>query len=287
MPSTNSIAASAVTVPPAAEAPAAGGLTRRVVSALVLAGFGVFSIEAGGGLFYSTVLLVASFLVWEWARFADRSAIRAGVAGASLLVALAVVGLTLSPFSLAFGLVVALAVVWLAAGLIAVPSGRWIALGVLYVGAWAVAALWLRADPTGGREAVFWVVAVCVATDTGAYFVGRALRGPKLAPRLSPNKTWAGCVGGLLCAGAVGYVAAPYMRMSDAFLLTAASVAVSFAAQVGDLVESAAKRRHGVKNSGSLVPGHGGLFDRFDSIIGATLAVAVACLFIGRSVILW
>ncbi|MHB1217609.1 MAG: phosphatidate cytidylyltransferase [Alphaproteobacteria bacterium] len=286
MPSTNSIAVSAVTVPPAAEAPGAGGLARRAASALVLAGFGALSIEAGGVLFYSVVLLVASLLVWEWARLADRSTARAGAAGASLLVALAV-GLTLSPFSLAFGLVVAVAVVWLAVGLIAVPSGRWTALGIFYVGAWAVAALWLRADPTGGREAVFWLVGVCIATDTGAYFIGRALRGPKLAPRLSPNKTWAGCIGGLLCAGAVGYVAAPYMRMSGAVLLAVASVGVSIAAQAGDLLESAAKRRHGVKNSGNLIPGHGGLFDRFDSIIGATLAVAAACLFIGRSVILW
>ena len=286
MPSTNSIAVSAVTVPPAAEAPAAGGLARRVASALVLAGFGALSIAAGGVLFYSAVLLVASLLVWEWARLADRSAVRAGIAGASLFVALAA-GLALSPFSLAFGLVVAVAVAWLAIGLIGTPFGRWIAMGVLYVGAWAVAALWLRSDPTGGREAVFWLVAVCVVTDTGAYFAGRALGGPKLAPRLSPNKTWAGCVGGLLCAGVLGYAAAPYMRMSDALLLAAASVGVSVAAQVGDLVESAAKRRYGVKNSGFLVPGHGGLFDRFDSIVGATLAVAVACLFIGRSVILW
>lgn len=286
MPSTNSIAVSAVTVPPEAEAPGAGSLARRAVSALVLAGFGALSIEAGGILFYSSVLLVASLLVWEWARLADRSSMRAGVAGASLLVALAI-GLTLSPYSLVFGLIVALAVTWFAIGLIAVPTGRWIALGVLYVGAWAVAALWLRADPTGGRETVFWLVAVCVATDTGAYFIGRALRGPKLMPRLSPNKTWAGCIGGLLSAGLVGYVAAPYMRVSDAALLAAASVGISVAAQVGDLLESAAKRRYGVKNSGSLIPGHGGLFDRFDSIVCATLAVAVACLFIGRSVSLW
>jgi phosphatidate cytidylyltransferase len=257
-----------------------------VASALVLAGFGALSIEAGGVLFYSAVLLVASLLVWEWARLADRSAARAGAAGVSLLVALAV-GLTLSPLSLAFGLVVAVAVVWLAIGLIGVPSGRWTALGIIYVGAWAVAALWLRADPTGGRETVFWLIGVCIATDTGAYFIGRALRGPKLAPRFSPSKTWAGCIGGLLCAGIVGYVAAPYMRAADAFLLATASVGVSVTAQVGDLVESAAKRRYGVKNSGSLVPGHGGLFDRFDSIVGATLAVAAACLFIGRSVILW
>lgn len=286
MPFTNSIAASAVTVPPEAKAPGAGGLARRVASALVLAGFGALSVEAGGVLFYSAVLLVASILVWEWARLADWSATRAGVAGGSLLVVLAV-GLTLSPFSLAFGLVVAVAVGWLAIGLIAIPSGRWISLGILYVGAWAVAALWLRSDPTGGREAVFWLLAVCVATDTGAYFIGRALGGPKLLPRISPNKTWAGCLGGLLCAGIVGYLAAPYMRMSDALMLAAASVGVSVAAQLGDLVESAAKRRFGAKNSGSLVPGHGGLFDRFDSIVGATLAVAVACLFIGRSVILW
>ncbi len=273
-------------MPPEAEAPEAGSLGRRAVSALVLAGIGVLAIGAGGILFNVAVLVVAALLVWEWARLGDHSALRAGVAGLSILVALAV-GLMVSPLSIAFGLVVAVSVVWLAARLIAVPSGGWIALGILYVGAWAVAVLWLRAEPTGGREAVFWLVAVCVATDTGAYFIGRLLGGPKLAPRLSPKKTWAGCIGGLLCAGILGYLAAPYMRASDAALLAAASVGVSVAAQLGDLLESAAKRRYGVKNSGSLIPGHGGLFDRFDSIIGATLAVAVACLFVGRSVILW
>ena len=280
------IAVSAVTVPPEVEAPEAGSLGRRAVSALVLAGVGVLAISAGGILFDAAVLLVAALLVWEWARLADRSAVRPGAAGVSLLVALAI-GLALSPSSIAFGLVVALAVIWLGTSLIAAPSGGWISLGVLYVGAWAVAVFWLRADPTGGREAVFWLVSVCVATDSGAYFIGRILGGPKLAPRLSPKKTWAGCIGGLLCAGVLGYVAAPYMRMSDAALLAAASVGISIAAQLGDLLESAAKRRYGAKNSGSLIPGHGGLFDRFDSIIGATLAVAVACLFVGRSVIFW
>jgi phosphatidate cytidylyltransferase len=85
----------------------------------------------------------------------------------------------------------------------------------------------------------------------------------------------------------LGYLAAPYMRVSDAVLLAGASVVVSVAAQVGDLLESAAKRRYGAKDSGRLIPGHGGLFDRFDSIVGATLAVAAACLFVGRGVILW
>jgi phosphatidate cytidylyltransferase len=203
-----------------------------------------------------------------------------------LLVTLAV-GLAVNPPSLGFGLVVAVAVIWFVVGLVVLPSGRWIALGVFYVGAWATAALWLRANPAGGREVVFWVVAVCIATDTGAYFVGRALRGPKLAPRLSPGKTWTGCLGGLLCAGLIGYLAAPFLRMSDAYLLMAASVGVSVAAQLGDLAESTAKRRYGAKDSGNLVPGHGGLFDRFDSIVGATLAVAIACLLVGRSVVLW
>lgn len=286
MPSKSFSAVSAVTVPPAAEAPGTESLARRVASALVLAGFGALAIEAGGVLFYSVILLAASLLVWEWARLVDRSALRAAIAGASILTILAV-GLAVTPPSLAFGLVVAVAVAWFLAGLLTGSCERWIALGVLYVGAWAVAALWLRADPVSGRTVVFWLVAVCVATDTGAYFIGRALRGPKLVPRLSPNKTWAGCVGGLLCAGLTGYVAAPIMRMPDAVLLAAVSVGVSIAAQLGDLVESAVKRRFGAKDSGSLIPGHGGLFDRFDSIVGATLAVTVTCLFIGRSVTLW
>lgn len=277
---------SAGTVPPAVEAPGSGGLAWRVVSALVLAGFGALAVEAGGLLFNITVVIVSALLVWEWGRLADSSVARTVGAAASLIAALAL-GQGIGPLSLTFGMVLAAAVIWFVAGFVAAPSCRWVALGIAYVGAWAVAALWLRADPTGGREAVYWLIAVCVATDTGAYFIGRALGGPKLAPRLSPKKTWAGCFGGLLCAGALGYFAAPYMRAANAALLAGASIGVSVAAQVGDLLESAAKRRYGAKDSGRLIPGHGGLFDRFDSIVGATLAVAVACLFIGRSVILW
>lgn len=285
MHSTSSIAVSAVTVPRATDAPRTG-LGRRVASAVLLAAFGGLAIYTGGRLFQGAVLLAAAVLMWEWTRLEGGPAYRAWAAAVVLPAALGA-GMVLGPFSLAFGLVVACAVVWLALGLVALPSARWIALGTFYVGAWAVAAFWLRAEPTGGREAVFWLIAVCIATDTGAYFVGRAVGGPLLAPRISPNKTWAGSLGGLLCAAAVGFFAARLMRGPDPLFLVLVSVGVSVAAQLGDLAESAAKRHFGVKDSGRLIPGHGGLFDRFDSIVGATLAVAVATIVVGRSVVLW
>ena len=127
--------------------------------------------------------------------------------------------------------------------------------------------LWVAAGPHG-RVAVFFLLAVVWASDIGAYAVGRAIGGPRLAPTLSPNKTWAGAFGGLAGAVLVGLGAARVMDAS-AGMIVALSLVLSLAAQLGDLAESFAKRKFGAKDSGSLIPGHGGLLDRLDSLLTA------------------
>ena len=158
--------------------------------------------------------------------------------------------------------------------------------GMLYILLAAAALLWLRADPAVGRANLLFLVLLVWASDIGAYAAGRAIGGPRLAPRISPGKTISGAVGGLLAAIAVGMIAA---AASSTHFVTAGTLAalLGMVAQAGDLAESYAKRRFGVKDSGRLIPGHGGLLDRVDALLAVALAAAAVALMIGRGVLLW
>lgn len=123
---------------------------------------------------------------------------------------------------------------------------------------------------------LIWLIVVVVATDVAGYFAGRLIGGPKFWPRVSPKKTWAGTVAGWISAAIIGLVFAQIVGSGAGLVLV--SVVLSFASQLGDIAESALKRRMGVKDSSALIPGHGGLFDRFDGLLGATLAVLVIAL---------
>jgi phosphatidate cytidylyltransferase len=144
----------------------------------------------------------------------------------------------------------------------------------------AVAFIWLRGDATVGRFNVLFVVMIVWASDIGAYAAGRLIGGRRLAPRISPGKTWSGAAGGLLAAALLGLATG---RAAGA----AAAAVLSVLAQLGDLAESAAKRRAGVKDSGALIPGHGGLLDRLDGLLAAGPAAALLALALGPGVALW
>jgi phosphatidate cytidylyltransferase len=165
---------------------------------------------------------------------------------------------------------------------------RWpvILVGLPWVAVPAAALLWLRDDPVAGRANVLFLVLVVWGSDIGAYLTGRWLGGRRLAPRISPGKTWSGALGGLLAATLVGWLAAAVMGPSG---VRAAPVAAALGvlAQCGDLMESAVKRRFGVKDSGGLIPGHGGLLDRLDGLLAAAPAAWVMALALGRGGVLW
>ncbi len=175
-------------------------------------------------------------------------------------------------------LVAAVATPLLISEWIALTRGRLLfrLLAIVYTLAAIVALLWLRHQPGDGRETIVWIVACIWATDIGAYAVGRAAGGAKLAPRISPGKTWSGLVGGMawaaVASSAVGYAFA----MGHTFTLAAIGAGLAVVGQTGDLLESAAKRRAGVKDSGTLIPGHGGLLDRVDGLLAVLVVVALA-----------
>jgi len=153
---------------------------------------------------------------------------------------------------------------------------------VLRVLAWSyglaalVALLWLRHQPVLGRETILWVLVCIWATDIGAYFVGRTAGGAKLAPSISPGKTWSGLVGGMAWAAVASALLGYVFGLGETLPLAIAGAALAVVGQAGDLLESAAKRRAGVKDSGRLIPGHGGLLDRIDGLMAVLVAVGIA-----------
>jgi phosphatidate cytidylyltransferase len=189
-----------------------------------------------------------------------------------------VVALVLSAPFLAIGNVNA-ALVVLALGLVAVAFRAtepriWAAAGFLYAAAAQVASLLVRLDQAKGLSALILVLLVVWATDIGGYFAGRAIGGPKLWPRVSPKKTWAGAIGGFVASllVAIGFSASDLGKTLPLLILAAM---LSVAAQLGDLFESAIKRRFGVKDSGHIIPGHGGVMDRLDGFVAAIVLAAI------------
>jgi phosphatidate cytidylyltransferase len=150
----------------------------------------------------------------------------------------------------------------------------WAVSGVPYIALPTMALVLLRADAHFGWNALLWLALVVWATDIGAYFAGRIIGGPKLAPRLSPKKTWAGLVGGMLAAAAVSYALCKHFSVPATMpALIAAALAV--VAQAGDIYESALKRHFNLKDASNLIPGHGGVLDRVDGLIAAAVVAAV------------
>ncbi len=155
----------------------------------------------------------------------------------------------------------------------------WLIIGLFYILSPCLILVWLRDIDGQGRQIIIWLFTVIWATDIGAYFSGRTIGGPKLAPRISPNKTWAGFFGGLVFACLTGFILNRYAEPSfEIAEIIGACLVLSIVGQCGDLLESWVKRRFGVKDSGSLIPGHGGVLDRIDAILLAIPAAGIIVL---------
>lgn len=260
-----------------------GDLRKRALSAALLGPTSLLCIWLGADAWTALVGLAATGLACEWVIMCGWRPLRPPGVAVPLMVLLAAALAVVNQEQLAMAA--------MAAGFIAVwaaSSGRLsLASGVLYVGLASVALMWLRGDGAVGRANVLFIVLVVWASDVGAYAAGRWFGGPRLAPRISPGKTWAGAAGGLVLAMVVGEWAAH--AASEAAPGRAALVAavLGVASQGGDLLESAIKRRFGVKDSGWLIPGHGGLLDRLDGLLTAAPAAALLALALGRGVHLW
>lgn len=264
-----------------------GDLRLRVVSAAVLAPVALFCIWVGGGPWIALVVVAGLALGMEWVEIIGLRA--HGWPGMLLPLAGALAGFVAGTgeAALALALVGVLALVawWMARrtdagrsaleprGLGREATGRWAAGGVVYIGVAVVALCWLRLGGVGlsglGRGYVLFLMVTVWASDIGAYAVGRMVGGAKLAPSISPGKTRSGAVGGLAAAALVWVLVVVAVGAPGIVAVVGAAVVLAAASQVGDLFESWVKRRFGVKDSGWLIPGHGGVLDRLDGVLAA------------------
>jgi phosphatidate cytidylyltransferase len=252
-------------------------LQLRVVSGLAVAAVALLAVYLGSIPFAILVFFIAAVMSWEWGGIvrgngADMAAFIhiAAIAAAALLSNLSMAVLALLP--LAKG-AITIAMLFFGA-----PQARLSSLGVLYTGLPVVALGWLRADKDFGFRAVILIL-ICVAiTDTAAYFSGRLIGGPKLWPAVSPNKTWAGLIGGVSAAAIAAALFSRLVPEASAAWLAGLGLLLGLVAQGGDLAESALKRRFGRKDASDLIPGHGGFMDRMDGIVTASVAAALIAL---------
>lgn len=267
------------------------GFALRMVSALAMMPVALVLVILGDWPFACLVGLAVVLMALEWrqltmARFdglgGDLAA--ASVAGLGLAVVL------LAAAGRPAEALLALLAGALAAGLIAWRLGTsplWIGLGAAWLALPALALVWLRGLPQFGLQIVVWLLAVVWTTDILAYVVGRRVGGPRLAPGISPGKTWSGLCGGVAAAALAGGVTAWAIGSERLLQATGLGGLLAIVSQAGDLIESALKRRAGVKDSGTLIPGHGGILDRLDGLILAAPVLALLALAFGPKVLPW
>jgi phosphatidate cytidylyltransferase len=266
-------------------------LRLRIVSAAVLAPLALGCIWIGGTAFAGLVALIAAGLSYEWLGLCGQ---RSSLLSVLLFIALPL-SVALAEYGAAASAILLLALATAAGAALnrGLSRARPLAFGIPYLGLGAVALVWLRQQPQTGGTNVIVLLLVVWASDIGAYVAGRAIGGPRLAPTISPGKTWSGAVGGLVAAGILGFAASlilgnePTLGGHTEWRPTAFAVLIGIVSQAGDLFESQLKRHFDVKDSGTLIPGHGGLLDRLDAVLTAAPATVLLALIVGRGVVLW
>ena len=261
---------------PAPERRFGAGLAVRATAAVVLGLVALAAAWVGGFWFMVFWAAAAALALWEWQRL---------IGGERLIARLAVGAATLAvvaPLALHGGKywdLAAIAIGAVAAGAVAGRSGRpiWTGVGVAYAAALLAAPVLLRASPAYGLAAILWLYGVVWGADTFAFLGGRLIGGPRLWRRVSPGKTWSGAIVGTLAGAAIGalvaFFAAPAgARLPSLFWL---GLVAAIVGHLGDLAESAVKRRFAVKDSSHLIPGHGGVLDRVDAFVAAAVFAAI------------
>ncbi|MEP9360493.1 phosphatidate cytidylyltransferase [Sphingomonas sp. KR3-1] len=252
-------------------------LTTRLGVALLLIGLAGAALYAGGLGFWAVVCFAGVLMMGEWATLAGANPRGRKLAQYAMSVPLAAMapGLAAGPGFLALGLIIGVFFF-----LAIVTRGGQLALGAFYVGLPVLALVLIREQPVQGLLLTFWAMALVWACDSAAYFAGRAIGGPKLAPAISPNKTWAGFLGGV--AGATLFAFLLVWLFGLPVALAWATPALAALSQLGDLLESHLKRLAGVKDSGNLLPGHGGVMDRLDGLVVSAPVAALLVLWLVR-----
>ncbi len=265
-------------------------LLLRVVSAVALAALAVGATIFSPWSFLVLVLVGGGLVAWEWGRLTrgngfDSTALITAVNVAALAICIA---LGRPDYGFLLTAATAGAILLSATGS---QNRIWAVGGLAYAALPAAALIWLRSDPALGAVAVIYLFAVAWTTDTASYVGGRLIGGPKLAPRISPLKTWSGFFAGVITPLLVGLVFATVLQSGSVWWLILVSLGLALACQAGDLFESWVKRQFGAKDMSGLIPGHGGLLDRIDGLLFAAVLAAVIALrdptAPGRGLLVW
>ncbi|NNE85239.1 MAG: phosphatidate cytidylyltransferase [Alphaproteobacteria bacterium] len=269
--------------PPAGQVKSTPELTLRLLAAAILIPVVILGAWAGGIWFTLLIALVIGLAGHEWARLCGvekpMMVLLLSALGPIVAIALVFVGAAAGIIVIVAGLLIA--------GVAGAGNRIWLMGGIVYLGLPTLAILILRADPVFGLAAVATLFGIVWLTDTGAYAFGRLIGGPRLAPTISPSKTWAGAFGGLFLAMAGIFVMTLFLDVQVPISAIALAALLSTTTQCGDLFESWVKRRFDKKDSGAIIPGHGGILDRIDGLIFAAPVMAAILIGRGGTVPLW
>ena len=273
-------------------------LTIRVISAIVLMPIVIVSTYLGYPYFNLLVGICAGLIAWEYNWIVSSGRLDYGGKGLIISLIGAVLVASLKNFIMASFFLVATSFIFLGFGAakiikstktlkglpkmekVSYPiNSLWLVAGMIYMGGACITLIWIRNEWDNGLLTAIWLLVLVWASDTGAYAAGRIIGGAKLAPNISPKKTWAGLVGCVLSACIVGAVIADISNIENFYRLVVISGFVGLVSQMGDLIESSIKRHFGVKDSSNLIPGHGGVLDRVDALLAAIFAAAFLYMF--------
>ncbi len=259
--------------------PKKSGLMLRVVSALVMLPIAIFIILQGGIIYSLFVALLTVLILYEWNGICEGKVFNAAFVFQGILSLMLIYAIHTGQYFTLYAYLVPAALLVVSCLYYKIKL-HFALMGLAYALLPAVSLIWLRQYSDQGGWIVLWLMIIVWSMDTGAYFAGKNIGGPKMAPRISPNKTWAGLIGGAVVAVIMGLITAFYFNFDYGWMpLAAAAGVLAIWSQIGDLAESAVKRHFNVKDSGAIIPGHGGIMDRVDGIVFAAPAVALSLYF--------
>jgi len=267
--------------------PAGSSLWPRILAAVILIPAALLAVYTGRWVLAVWTAAAGFAMAREWVRIVHRTPLgwHLGLHVTALVASQVLLALGYADWALSSILFVALIgnVVAQRVG----ERGLWVVLGIVYIAIPCLALVWLRQLPLYGLETVLWLLAVVWSTDSAAFLAGSAFGGPKLAPMISPKKTWAGAIAGLAAGVGISIILAELAGMTASAQFIGASMVLSILTQCGDLAESFLKRTFGVKDASDLIPGHGGALDRLDGLIFATLGLAAYVALTKTSPVAW
>ena len=258
-------------------------LLTRILSAAILIPFFLWVTYKGGAIFHSVLVLVFITALREWSRLSTNSIFHP-LCAAALIGVISYNTTLFTPYIQIASALALIGTTYYQHKTLVLPSlNRWMLFigGLFYITTSMLCFFYISQHNSNSPAFLLWLYGIVWATDSGAYLIGKTLKGPKLCPKISPNKTWSGFIGGIVSAiiGGLYLLKILELPLTSFVPNTLLILIISCSAHFGDLIESSAKRHFGVKNAGGLIPGHGGVLDRLDSLFLVVIVTGLLLFF--------